>query len=245
MPRSTAVSIIVPVLNESASIVPALERLSALRDAGAEVIVVDGGSADDTVALATPLCDRVVDSDRGRALQMNRGAAEATGEVLLFLHADTVLPEGADQALEAFRPSNHAWGRFDVRLSGTRPLFRLIAFMMNLRSRLTGIATGDQGIFVRRSLFEDLGGYRELPLMEDVELCRRLRRVSRPFCIGTPVITDSRRWEQLGAWHTIVLMWRLRWRYWRGGDPAELARAYRADVRHPGSPTKKKGASDR
>ncbi|MFC4260195.1 TIGR04283 family arsenosugar biosynthesis glycosyltransferase [Marinobacter lacisalsi] len=233
MPRSTAVSIIVPVLNESASIVPSLERLSAMRDAGAEVILVDGGSDDDTVALATPWCDRVVSSERGRALQMNRGAAEASGEVLLFLHADTVLPERADQALETFLASDSAWGRFDVRLSGSRPLFRLIAFMMNQRSRLTGIATGDQAIFVRRSLFEDLGGYRELPLMEDVALCRRLRQVSRPFCIRLPVVTDSRRWEQLGPWRTIALMWRLRWRYWRGADPVELARAYRADVRGP------------
>lgn len=245
MPRSTAVSIIVPVLNESASIVPSLERLSVMRDAGAEVIVVDGGSDDDTVALATSLCDRVVGSDRGRALQMNRGAADASGEVLLFLHADTVLPEGADQALETFRASDSAWGRFDVRLSGSRSLFRLIAFMMNQRSRLTGIATGDQAIFVRRSLFENLGGYRELPLMEDVELCRRLRRVSRPFCIRSPVVTDSRRWEQLGPWRTIVLMWRLRWRYWRGEDPAELARAYRADVRGRAVTITNKGNGDR
>lgn len=245
MPRSTAVSIIVPVLNESASIVPSLERLSVMRDAGAEVIVVDGGSDDDTVALATSSCDRVVGSDRGRALQMNRGAAEASGELLLFLHADTVLPERADQALETFLASDSAWGRFDVRLSGSRPLFRLIAFMMNQRSRLTGIATGDQAIFVRRSLFEEQGGYRDLPLMEDVELCRRLRRVSRPFCIRAPVVTDSRRWEQLGPWRTIVLMWRLRWRYWRGEDPAELARAYRADVRGRAVTITNKGNGDR
>lgn len=245
MPRSPAVSIIVPVLNESTSVVSALERLAALRNAGTEVIVVDGGSDDDTVALARPLCDRMVDSGRGRALQMNRGAAEASGEVLLFLHADTVLPERADQALGGFLSSDRAWGRFDVRLSGRRPLFRVIALMMNQRSRLTGIATGDQGIFVRRSLFEALGGFRELPLMEDVELCRRLRRVSRPFCIRTPVVTDSRRWEQLGSWRTIMLMWRLRWRYWRGADPTELARAYRADVRRPAATTTDKGASDR
>ena len=247
MPRSTAVSIIVPVLNESASIVSSLERLSPMRDTGAEVIVVDGGSADDTVAQATPLCDRVVAADRGRALQMNRGAAEARGEVLLFLHADTVLPDRADQALKAFQVSDRAWGRFDVRLSGHRPLFRVIALMMNLRSRLTGIATGDQAIFVRRSVFEELGGYDELPLMEDVELCRRLRRISRPFCIKAPVVTDSRRWEQLGPWRTTVLMWRLRWRYWRGADPAELARAYRADVRRsvPDGRMAEKGSGDR
>lgn len=116
--------------------------------------------------------------------------------------------------------------------------------MMNQRSHVTGIATGDQAIFVRRSLFEEQGGYRELPLMEDVELCRRLRRVSRPFCIRAPVVTDSRRWEQLGPWRTIVLMWRLRWRYWLGADPADLARAYRADVRRPVATTRNKGTSD-
>jgi rSAM/selenodomain-associated transferase 2 len=211
--------------------VPTLERLAGLRGQGVEVIVVDGGSTDETCALAAPLCDQLLVSDRGRAVQMNRGAAEATGEVLLFLHGDTVLPSGAGQVLQDFRYSDRAWGRFDVRLSGNRPLFRVVALMMNLRSRLTGIATGDQGIFVRRSVFEDLGGYQEMPLMEDIEICRRLRRISSPWCVSIPVITDSRRWEQHGAWRTIRLMWRLRWRYWRGADPAELALAYRAEVR--------------
>lgn len=231
MPRSPFASIIVPVLNESSSIVACLERLAAMRRAGAEVIVVDGGSADESVTLATPLCDRVVSSERGRAVQMNRGAAVARGDVLLFLHADTQLPTNADRFLDAFTISDKAWGRFDVRLSGRRRLFRVVAWFMNTRSRLSGIATGDQGIFVRRTVFEDLGGYRPLPLMEDVELCRRLRRISRPFCIHTPVVTDSRRWEQNGAWRTIVLMWRLRWRYWRGADPVDLAQAYRSEVR--------------
>ena len=240
MPRSPAVSVVVPVLNESVSIVPALERLLPLRDAGAEVIVVDGGSTDDTVTLATPLCDRLVVSSPGRAVQMNRGAAVARGRVLLFLHADTELPDGADRLLADFAASERAWGRFDVCLSGRRPLFRVIAFMMNVRSRLTGIATGDQGIVVRRRVFVDLGGYRSMPLMEDVELCRRLRRLSRPFCIRPPVVTDSRRWEQHGPWRTIFLMWRLRWRYWRGADPADLARQYRSDVRQSPNPITQK-----
>ena len=231
MPRSPLVSIIVPVLNESASVVPVLQRLEPLRESVVEVIVVDGGSSDDTVALAVPLCDHLLSSERGRAVQMNRGAAVARGEVLLFLHADTILPANALQALANFLSGNRAWGRFDVRLSGGRLLFRVIASMMNLRSRLTGIATGDQAIFVRRRVFDDLAGYRAMPLMEDVDLCGRLRRVSRPYCIGTPVITDSRRWEQLGPWRTIALMWWLRWRFWRGANPAELAREYRADVR--------------
>lgn len=243
MPRSPAVSVIVPVLNESISIVPALERLLPLRDAVAEVIVVDGGSTDDTVALATPLCDRLAVSSPGRAVQMNQGAAVARGQVLLFLHADTELPDGADRLLADFAASERAWGRFDVRLSGRRPLFRVIASMMNARSRFTGIATGDQGIFVRRTVFEDLGGYRSMPLMEDVELCRRLRRISSPFCIRTPVVTDSRRWERHGPWRTIFLMWRLRWRYWRGADPADLARQYRSDVRRSTNPITHKADS--
>lgn len=240
MSPSPAVSVIVPVLNESSVIVPALERLSATRLAGAEVIVVDGGSADDTVALATPLCDRVVMSERGRAVQMNRGAEVAVGDVLLFLHADTILPEGAVESLQNALVGERVWGRFDVRLSGRRTLFRVIEIMMNLRSRLTGIATGDQGIFVSRPVFESLGGYQDIPLMEDVELCKRLRRISRPCRLRPPVVTDSRRWEQLGPWRTVVLMWRLRWRYWRGEDPAALAAAYRADVRGAASSSPKK-----
>ncbi len=220
MQSSTWVSIIVPVLDESAVIAATLGRLADLRRNGAEVIVVDGGSSDGTCALAKPRCDRLLLSEPGRAMQMNRGAAVARGELLLFLHADTLLPSGAGEALRAFVASDRVWGRFDVRLSGNRPLFRVIAAMMNLRSRLTGIATGDQGIFVRRATFEALGGFREQPLMEDVEICCRLRRVSRPFCVPAPVVTDSRRWEQHGPWRTMALMWRLRWRYWRGESPA-------------------------
>ncbi|MFL1404636.1 TIGR04283 family arsenosugar biosynthesis glycosyltransferase [Marinobacter sp. M1N3S26] len=243
MSRSPVVSVVIPVLNESVSIVSALERLLPLRAAGAEVIVVDGGSVDDTVALATPRCDRVVTSSAGRAVQMNRGAAIARGQVLLFLHADTELPDGADRLLADFAANDRPWGRFDVRLSGRRPLFRVIAFMMNARSRITGIATGDQGIFVHRTVFEDLGGYPPIPLMEDVELCRRLRRMSPPFCIRPPVVTDSRRWERHGPWRTIFLMWRLRWRYWRGADPADLARQYRSDVRRSTNPITHKADS--
>lgn len=227
----TSVSIIIPVLNEAAAIVPTLQRLADLRQGGAEVIVVDGHSTDGTLALAEPLCDQLVVSDPGRAAQMNLGARSASGELLLFLHGDTLLPSAAGQVLQNFFRSGRAWGRFDVRLSGRQPMFRLIAFLMNLRSRLTGIATGDQGIFVRREVFESLGGFREIPLMEDVELCRRLRRISPPYCASPPVRTDSRRWEEHGIWRTIWLMWRLRWRYWRGADPAILAQAYRTEVR--------------
>ncbi|SFR78450.1 transferase 2, rSAM/selenodomain-associated [Marinobacter daqiaonensis] len=235
MHLSPAISIVIPVLNEASTIAQTLAGLSTLRAQGVEVIVVDGGSEDDTAALAGPLCDRVTISEPGRARQMNAGAALARGDILLFLHADTRLPHEAGEALDRFVSSDRQWGRFDVRLSGRRAIFRVIETLMSLRSRLTGIATGDQAIFVRRSLFENMGGFPEIPLMEDVELCGRLRRVSRPFCIQYPVVTDSRRWERHGPWRTIGLMWRLRWQYWRGADPRELVKAYRSDVRGTGN----------
>ncbi|MFO7787083.1 MAG: TIGR04283 family arsenosugar biosynthesis glycosyltransferase [Halospina sp.] len=221
------VSIIMPVLNEAAGIRETLLALESLRGAGCELIIADGGSEDGTAEAAAGLYDQWVDAPRGRARQMNAGAAAATGELLLFLHADTWLPADALQWLERFAASNRLWGRFDVRLSGDRPLFRVIAWFMNQRSRLTGVATGDQAIFVRRSLFEQVGGYEPIPLMEDVALSKALRRHSRPYCIRASVITDNRRWEVNGAWRTIGLMWRLRWAYWRGTDPEILARRYR------------------
>ena len=217
---------------EAAGVVDTLQALEPVRARGHEVIVVDAGSNDRTVELARPLCDRVVVSQRGRAVQMNAGAAMAKGDLLLFLHADTRLPEHALDHLAAFMDSTRAWGRFDVRLSGERLLFRIIAWFMNQRSRLTGICTGDQAMFVRRDTFEALGGFHPMPLMEDVELSRRLCLVSRPFCIKMPVVTDSRRWQKHGTWRTIFLMWQLRWRYWRGESPESLAQLYRSDVRH-------------
>jgi rSAM/selenodomain-associated transferase 2 len=230
--ETVSLSIIVPVWQEAAGIVASLSALQPLREAGHEVIVVDAGSPDGTAGLARPLCDRVVTSGRGRAVQMNAGAGVARGDVLLFLHADTRLPASAPAWLARFVASPRAWGRFDVRLSGRRPLFRVIAWFMNRRSRLTGICTGDQALFVRREVFQAQGGFQPIPLMEDIELSRRLKRVSPPFCIADPVVTDSRRWETLGPWRTIVLMWRLRWRYWRGESPESLAQIYRSDVRH-------------
>ncbi|MBZ2168242.1 TIGR04283 family arsenosugar biosynthesis glycosyltransferase [Marinobacter sp. F4216] len=226
-----SLSIIIPVWREAAAITETLTALGSVRRAGHEVIVVDAGSDDGTASLARPLCDRVVQSGKGRAVQMNAGADAARGNVLLFLHADTRLPDDAMTRLEAFAETGNAWGRFDVRLSGQRPLFRIIAWLMNQRSRLTGICTGDQAMFVRRDVFEALYGFREQPLMEDIELARRLCLVSRPFCVESPVVTDSRRWEKHGPWRTIFLMWRLRWRYWRGESPESLAREYRSDVR--------------
>jgi rSAM/selenodomain-associated transferase 2 len=232
LPQRFSLSVIIPVWREAGAIESTLSGLQALRALGHEIIVVDGGSDDGTAALAEPLCDRVVVSRPGRAIQMNAGAAIARRNILLFLHADTRLPANVAERLAEFAESTAAWGRFDVRLSGQRRLFRVIGWFMNQRSRLTGIATGDQAIFVRRSVFEGLGGFAQIPLMEDVELSSRLKQVSRPFCISDPVITDSRRWQKLGPWRTVFLMWRIRWRYWRGESPESLAKLYRADVRN-------------
>jgi len=223
----TRVSIVMPVLDEAATVVATLHALAPLRARGHELIVVDGGSQDPTKSMCHGLADQVLDAPRGRARQMNAGAAIARQEVLLFLHADTLLPERADAAIETALQRGAAWGRFDVRIDGRSPMFPLIAALMNARSRWTGIATGDQALFVRRTLFEQLGGFRDQPLMEDVELSRRLREVSAPACLPERVITSGRRWERHGVWRTIFLMWRLRWRYWRGESPEALARAWR------------------
>jgi rSAM/selenodomain-associated transferase 2 len=216
-----------PVLDEAATVVTTLRALAPLRANGHELIVVDGGSQDSTRSLCNGVADQVLDAPRGRARQMNAGAAVARHEVLLFLHADTLLPERADAAIEAALQRGAVWGRFDVRIDGRSRMFPLIAALMNARSRWTGIATGDQALFVRRTLFEQLGGFRDQPLMEDVELSRRLREVSAPACLRERVITSGRRWERHGVWRTILLMWRLRWRYWRGESPEALARAWR------------------
>lgn len=232
MPQRFALSVVIPVWREAETIRSTLLGLQSLRPGGHEIIVVDGGSDDGTAGLATPLCDQVIVSEPGRAVQMNAGAAAASGDILLFLHADTILPSSMLDHLSEFVQSPAAWGRFDVRLTGQRRLFRVIAWFMNRRSRLTGIATGDQAIFVRRAAFCRLGGFEQIPLMEDVEICRRLKRLSKPFCVPDPVVTDSRRWQKLGPWRTVFLMWRIRWGYWRGKSPEALAKLYRADVRN-------------
>ncbi len=223
------VSIIVPVLNEAATLGDALRALAGWRSEGAEVIVVDGGQADAhhaTRAACAGLTDAVLLAPRGRARQMNAGAARAQGDVLLFLHADTRLPAGAPAAVQRAL-HGHAWGRFDVAIDGVSPLLPVIAAFMNLRSRLTGIATGDQAIFVTRAAFDAVGGFPDQPLMEDIELSRRLRRAGPPACLRLRVRTSGRRWDEFGVWRTIALMWRLRWRYWRGTKAEDLAGLYR------------------
>ncbi|MCZ7563431.1 MAG: TIGR04283 family arsenosugar biosynthesis glycosyltransferase [Burkholderiales bacterium] len=226
-PPSVKLSIIVPALNEAAGIVAALGALAPLRARGHEVIVVDGGSTDTTAVLARPLAERVIDAPRGRARQMNAGARIASGDVLVFLHADTLLPEGADRLIErALGAPDCAWGRFDVRIEGVHPLLPVVAAMMNLRSALTGIATGDQAIFVRRAGFAAVGGYPPIALMEDVALSRALARRARPARVRERAATSGRRWETRGVLRTIALMWWLRTRYFCGASPERLARLY-------------------
>lgn len=225
--RTSRLSVIVPVLNEGATLVESLAQLQPLRARGAEVIVVDGGSHDGSIEAASPFADTVLTSPRGRALQMNAGARVATGAVLLFLHADTHLPPDADLTIRAaLAHSARIWGRFDVRLSGDRLPLRVVECFMNLRSRLTGIATGDQGIFVTRAAFDKAGGFPALALMEDVALSARLKHESRPLCLRARVLASSRKWQREGALRTIWLMWRLRLAFFLGADPSDLARRY-------------------
>lgn len=222
-----ALSIVIPALNEAAGIEATLRALQPLRARGVELVLADGGSGDGTAALARTWVDAVADAPRGRALQMNAGAALARAEVLLFLHADTQLPPLADVLVLQAVASGACWGRFDVRIEGRPWVLRVVATLMNLRSRASGIATGDQAIFVTREAFERVGGFPAQPLMEDVEISRRLKRLGRPACLSAKVCTSGRRWEQRGVWRTILLMWQLRWRYWRGESAARLAEAYR------------------
>jgi rSAM/selenodomain-associated transferase 2 len=222
-----SLSIIVPVLDEEARIAAALRALAPFRARGAEVIVADGGSRDRTVEIARPLADRVIAAPRGRGAQMNAGAAASTGGVLLFLHADTTLPPEADVlALQGLRQSARQWGRFDVRIEGKSPLLPLISGFMNWRSLVTGIATGDQAMFATRAAFDAAGGFPDIPLMEDIALSRRLKRVSRPLCLAARVIVSGRRFDERGAIRMILLMWRLRLEFWLGVSPAALARRY-------------------
>ena len=215
-------SIVIPVLNEAAGIGAALAALAPLRAEGHQLIVVDGGSSDGTARLAAPLADLVLAAPAGRARQMNAGAAAANGEALLFLHADTALPDNAP-TLVARALREHAWGRFDVHIDGRPSGLRMVAFFMNLRSRLTGIATGDQALFVRRAAFR---GFPEIALMEDIAFSKAMKRVSPPACLRERVSTSGRRWERHGVLRTVLLMWRLRLAYFLGASPEQLARRY-------------------
>lgn len=221
-------SIVIPALNEVRALGALLDDLAPLRAVGAQVIVVDGGSSDGTLGIAG---DLAVSSAPGRAIQMNAGAALARGSILWFLHADSRIDSAVVCAWHGLlQRADWQWGRFDVRLSGRDVRLRVIERMIGWRSRLSGIATGDQGIFVRKNLFTAVGAYPEQALMEDVELCKRLRRFERPLCLTAKICTSSRRWEKNGISRTVWLMWGLRLRYWLGAAPADLARRYRRDA---------------
>ena len=223
-------SIIIPTLNEAAGLGDVLKQLQPMRARGVEVIVVDAGSRDATCDIASRWADRVLLAERGRAKQLNAGAAIADGDALLFLHADSVLPEDGDAWIEkGLNDACFQWGRFDVIIAGAHAMLPVIAWFMNYRSRLTGIATGDQGIFVTRAAFVALGGFPDQPLMEDIAFCLRALDISPPYRVSARIITAGRRWEQNGVWRTIFLMWRLRFKYFMGAEPLKLHQAYYGD----------------
>lgn len=226
-------SIVMPVLDEAPQVVGRLNSLQALRAKGVEVIAADGGSTDGTPDMTAPLVDHLVAAARGRAAQMNAGAAASRGRVLLFLHADTELPDTALSAVLTAIGSGKLWGRFDVRIDSRQPMLRIVERMMNWRSRLTGIATGDQAIFVRRDVFERIGGYADLPLMEDIVLSSELKQLAPPACLGETVVTSARRWQKHGVLPTILLMWWLRAAFFFGADPKRLAQRYGYRPRAP------------
>lgn len=220
-------SIVVPLLNEREQLPELITQLKELKAfSSCEIILVDGGSTDGSVEIANAEGLQVISSPCGRATQMNIGANFACGNWLLFLHADTRLPQGALNAIASAVAQGAEWGRFNIRIDGGNFWFPLISTMINWRSRLSGIATGDQAIFVRRTLFEQLGGFARQPLMEDVELSRQLLKTTRPHCLQQKVTTSGRRWQKFGVLRTVLLMWRLRFDYWRGVPVESLARRY-------------------
>jgi rSAM/selenodomain-associated transferase 2 len=222
-PAAPTLSVVIPALDEAATIAAAV---ADARRHAQEVIVVDGGSVDGSAALAAGAGATVDLAPRGRAAQMNAGARRARGDVLLFLHADCRLPAGAARAVSGALREGARWGRFDVRLDSPRRSLVVVGGAMNLRSRLTGIATGDQAIFVERALFEAVGGWPPIPLMEDVELTARLRRVARPACLRERVLVSARRWEARGVARTVIEMWAWRAAYALGVSPDTLHRLY-------------------
>jgi len=220
------VSIIIPVLNEEQSINALLQQLQSYRLQGHEIIVVDGGSQDETIKVAKSLCDQLISSEAGRARQMNKGAELSKNEILWFLHADTIIPDESVESIQQALSEND-WGRFDIHLSGTHFLFRIIEKMINIRSCVFSIATGDQGIFLKRSIFKTVNGYSNIPLMEDVELSKKLKKISRAVCLNNKLTTSSRRWEKNGILITVFLMWKLRFLYWLGMSAKRLSLQYK------------------
>ena len=220
-------SIVIPALNEADNVAATLTPLQAMRSRGVEVVLVDGGSTDETRRIAAPLVDRLVEGSKGRARQMNAGAKLAIGDAIWFLHADSLVPQDADTViLHGLQSATHVWGRFDVSIAGHHYLLPVVGWFMNHRSRLSGIATGDQGLFMTRAAFLAAGGFANQPLMEDVAICVALKKLGAPLCLRQRIVTSGRRWEKHGVWRTIFLMWRLRLAYSLGADPVTLHRAY-------------------
>lgn len=218
-------SIVIPAINEAAQIANTLQALQPLRN-NCELLLADGGSDDDSPAIAAPLVDEVLHSSRGRARQMNCGAEQASADVLLFLHADTRLPDFAVNRILQAIDGGYRWGRFDVEFDSQQLIFKLIALLMNWRSRLTGIATGDQAMFISRQAFQAVGGFPEIGLMEDIAISASLKKLGKPCCLTDKVVTSARRWQRHGIFKTILLMWRLRLAYFFGADPNDLAARY-------------------
>ena len=223
------ISVIVPVLNEEKSIPATLQALATLQPY--ETIVVDGGSQDRTPEIAAKFGVKVIQSERGRARQMNRGAQEANGDVLLFLHADTCLPATAFGDIHgALSDSRYVGGRFDVTLDGDHWMLPVVGRMISYRSRVSKVGTGDQALFVRREIFQRMGGFPDIPLMEDIAFCRALKQLGAVACLRSRVVTSARRWEVDGVWRTIFRMWTLKLLYLTGVSPARLKQFY-ADTR--------------
>lgn len=235
--HSINVSIVIPLLNEAENLPQLITQVATLNPPPQQIIMVDGGSTDNSFEVAKTLIEalmnnrrssikwQVIESTAGRASQMNTGTALATGDILLFLHADTQLPINAINDIENAMVQSD-WGRFDVHLDSRNPMLWVVSRMMNARSRLTVIATGDQAVFIKKSLFEQIGGYPNQPLMEDIELCKRLKNIAKPACLRSKVTTSARRWQQNGTGRTILLMWQLRFNYWRGISPEILKQRY-------------------
>jgi len=220
-------SFIIPVLNESLFFTNQQLYLQALLNKGHEIVVVDGGSQDDSFLAAQKLGCKCIRTKASRGYQLQSGAKESSNDVLVFLHADTILPLTAiDSIYQALNKPNVFWGRFDVEFSNKKPIFKIIAWFMNKRSCLTGVITGDQTLFIKRETYFDNGGFADLPLMEDIEFSKRLRKVSPPICLNETVITSSRKWETNGVFKTIFLMWRLRLLYYFGMSTDRLAKLY-------------------
>lgn len=226
MTQVSDIAVIIPVLNEAQQLDELILRVNSLQSNGARVVIVDGGSNDGTIEQLQQTKIELISSEKGRAKQMNKGWRSVQAESYWFLHADCQPPNSALADIQNTLNNRQRWGRFNVSLSGRSPMFRIIEFMMNWRSCLTQVATGDQGIFVEARLLEEIDGIPDIPLMEDIALSKQLRKHSRGACIKSPMIVSSRRWEKSGIVRMTVLMWWLRLRYFLGANPAELYKSY-------------------